>query len=986
MALNIHVQIFSGGNAWLVAHGKHLLHTLYAQGFRSYQKKFEGSAYTMEVWLFHDWGRIRIWGKGEIGFEFFTTGKPVFFDDTVAPPFDLLKNIAVRTTASLQNGTIKFKSAFGNTERSIYGSDSSIFPGREAQMQLASQPLIYLPTYENIGGRRVYSEYVSESYAPMHSHTGIAYRAATWGGLAGAAAISTAYQHSARDYFWDNPFIYGSGLNQQNALYHDDFDWPRGSMKRTVKQEVMVDGNSVEITRTFGIVVDVSHKIHVFPLDQCDPSKFTTWPVDPGTGGIPDAHHKEATYTWPAWVWNGELGGQRVRDYADTQASPEELAVNAMVDYPEYAIEFSPDGKKCCAVVYSRGPKLEYDSAYFDYLHNQSANAPYSSIGYEWLQDVNFEGGGWNHYHATGTVSNLYGYSINGSTLYGHHNPGYKDELYHWATGIVEITIDITLAPGDFSSPDSWNVTATANTIIDPSTHTGGAPIAAGYVWYDTVPKEKGKPGDLIWLECAIWYKESEARKKYDACYVANPQPPADPYDWPRAMRGCEHLRTVYNVHNYETGKHVLSLGGNGDIDYSFFDWDMKSMSFVVWARTQGEVQRFPIDRNVNGFETPVSMKGRQMAWAVIPIVLGIEQQHTTPTTQPAMLTTYIADNAVPSYDVAGYLLGEGWEQIPLSFGINGWDDFNGNRSDERLWLVAHNTNPWVMYSLPPLSNLKLKYAHSFGEDWGSTWPDFYLGMATEIRPGWHLYMEQLTLRTLLNMTSTQSFSVHPSGSFSLFIDCIDYWAGNELPEINYAAVDNEIFMYTPHSVAVYKLADHYVDKTAETLPETVIVDRIYVRYVDSKGVEVGAGVTSYRDCYNRAVIALNQEPNAPEPFDKITIDSITPELTVEKRKMDDYLGSEFPFKLMYSITPKDDGSYTGNLSTWSFLYQEHNGQSSTPLVTQNRLFPLSFRTKQHWLSYDFGNNDAQPYPFPILDKADYVKDFRVDGCWFYGG
>lgn len=391
--------------------------------------------------------------EGVTFFEFQTSGKPVVTQAITVNGLSFTAyKVAVVGTTDVDK-TIMLQGA----RRADNASEISLI-ARPSQVQLADEPVTYL------GTKAPYSTAVYETFAPLHSHTGVLIRAWNYGGIQTRSVANRGPMtaHSTRDYFFDVPFQTNEGTNDVVTAYvRDSADWPRASGIQTVT-------HALYGTRTFAIYIDTFSQVFAFPIDK----------IGPHPGGDPWAQNVNAMYI------QMDVAALPVWAYQPTQFFSTFIATHtideAVLGFPDIDWKVHPDGTKMVAIVWERAA-TNRDATYFD-----------TDYGAVHIDDTAF-----NDFRdiRTGALNRQRG-QYNYSTL---------PQRYTMAPGVIEATIAITLTG---ANPEDFTIDVTVSTIRRPTTSQYCA-MLAGYVWYDikaedsTVenPKYLAKRGDLVSLD-----------------------------------------------------------------------------------------------------------------------------------------------------------------------------------------------------------------------------------------------------------------------------------------------------------------------------------------------------------------------------------------------------------------------------------------------------------------------------------------------------
>ncbi len=444
---------------------------------RFFQQKFYVADATIEVTQAPPFQYVRVvQGGDKMYFEFFTTGKPILMGsvDQGDVDFTTVKAACVGVDVTVTPTSVSLSPGIRKGTHSRYGQEISLVK-RAFQVQLIDEPTsAQLPV--TIKQKLKYPRTVYESFAPMHSHTGVMTRAYNHGGydnslidhvvsgtefigvLPGTKGSTSA--HTTRDIGFDQAWGDGKGANpvREGLINDGTADWPRASGIQTVVDDTFG-------TREFAISIDAFSQVTVFPTSQIVlPLVDTTQDVDP-------TYVQTQSAGMPGWVYS--MSERFIDWYAGN-------STGGITEFPENDWKIAPDGTKACAVVYKRTAVTFDETAWTGTPFGPSQFADYALI-YT----------GHPHRH-------------NGSVA------GSSDQKYEVATGLLEMTIAIALTgPND----EDFTLTVTTNTARDPET-TDYCTLFAGYAGYD-IPNPGGgfyaQAGDLCVWDIERYYRQLDA-------------------------------------------------------------------------------------------------------------------------------------------------------------------------------------------------------------------------------------------------------------------------------------------------------------------------------------------------------------------------------------------------------------------------------------------------------------------------------------------
>lgn len=444
------------------------LRALHKQGVRWFNEVFVGRHHTAHLSIKQDNLHVGLEARDVATFEFFTTGNPIVAS----------KNACIAVTATVQHNTVALSSQIRTGARGAHGQEISLVE-RPFQVQLIDEPVHELPPVSFILNRPKYFYTIYETWAPMHSHTGVHLTSYNHGkfttslvrtnqnpsteSIGGTlAGIHGAYSaHATRDVqvdqWWQEGFkgrpVDGAVLTDETAV--PPADWPRASGLQVVKDDVWG-------TREFAIYIDAYSQVSVFPTSQIV--------------GVPDAaldqnvnpfYVRTVRAALPSWVYQMS---QRFKDWYAAHGTA------GLTDFPENDWKIHPLGTKACAVVYKR-QAVVFDAAFWD------NGTPGGSMTAGDFGDYYQNYTGYGHRHDSNVV-------------------GTSGPRYISAPGLLEMGITIQLTgPGD----EDYSLSTTMTVLRDPEL-TNFCTLFAGYVWHD-MPDGSAKAGDLCVWDIERYYR-----------------------------------------------------------------------------------------------------------------------------------------------------------------------------------------------------------------------------------------------------------------------------------------------------------------------------------------------------------------------------------------------------------------------------------------------------------------------------------------------
>jgi len=554
-----------------------ILRWLRRSGVKWFNRVYENKYYTAHVSLKDgDHLHVSLDPRDASYFEFFTTGKPIVTGTVTqgGVPVPSVKAACVGVDITLKHGQLTVHPRINTGARSFAGEDISRVK-RPFQVALVNEPVVNPPPKTLLLGRTKHWHMLYESYAPMHSHTGVHFRSYNKGPFTfysdgavsvtphagldfagedsititdGVKIIKTDYNvssgipidfgpisaHAARDIRFDVPYQDGTADKPvREALLNDGVvDWPRANGVVTIKNQQYGD-------REFAIYIDAFSQFSVFPTGQIGEINDTIQNV-PGMYVITRAP------TLPAWVY------QMSQRFIDWYAAN---STTGLTDFPEIDWKVSHDGTKACAVVYERSA-VNFQQGFFS---DQDEDGDHPG-----RQESRF-----NTYIGQTGFAARYGDSVSGIV-----DIAGDSQRYISAPGLIEATLTIEITGPE---PEDFTFTVTVAELRRPTT-SEFCPLIAGYVWHD-IPNPAGGfyalQGDLCVLDIERYYR-----------------PPANGTSFPFSAIG--NGADLYSLKNLSNGGVEIANfhGPVGDVSSTvipvyilgLMDFDMATLSFAFTA------------------------------------------------------------------------------------------------------------------------------------------------------------------------------------------------------------------------------------------------------------------------------------------------------------------------------------------------------------------------------------------------------------------
>ena len=428
-----------------------------------FSEKYIIGGYTIEVQKMPQYAAVRIVQSGAAYFEFFTSGK-LPSSGTVTQfgvDFSSYLTATIGTDVTTNGTKLKVSPQVLKGSRFLHSSQASAI-AQEEQVDLVNEPnacvsagLISQPK------NGAYSRLLYESFAPMHSHTGVYTRHySLWPNYDGGQE-----SNMNRDVGYDVPWADSIGKNPIRYAYiFGTSDWPRAS-------GIQVVNDPTYGQREFAIWVDAYSQVFAFPTSSITPLVDFAQNVDPSV-------IRSFSTAFPSWAFHMP---QRFSDWYLANSTL------GLVEFPEIDWKIHPDGTKMCAVVYKRTP-IVYDTAYFTGLPSHSGNPS-------------------GDFAAAETAAGFAGDFENGNL----------PDRYQLATGLLEVTINISLIG---FNPEDFTISCVTTTVRDPESTPVGT-VFAGYVWHNIIdPYGDGKTlaatrGDMCVADIEFSYDASSVNTQY---------------------------------------------------------------------------------------------------------------------------------------------------------------------------------------------------------------------------------------------------------------------------------------------------------------------------------------------------------------------------------------------------------------------------------------------------------------------------------------
>ena len=676
----------------------------YLLGFRTWHHEYAVSIADVRIQLDGRKVHVKITPPETFYFEFFTSGNPVVTDvtDTTIIPFTryaaAVVGVNVHSDGTSDPKIMKGKRATNTIPNSPLG--------RPAQLTLVDEPTNY-PTKDR-------KTLLYESYAPLHSHTGVWLRAFV--NLSGwEDAFSTTYRYgpyrrgeldsfTARDIDFDIPYQYGEGNAAATRAYiRGDADWPRANAIHEVKSEQFGK-------RTFGIYNDAFGQFWFFPLSKIGP------PGDPYSQNVPAEVVKLHKPVLPTWVW------QSAKSAAQWWA---EQGTNAVVDFQEIDWKFRQDGKCACAVVFERRAAT-FDTAYFN-----------AAIGPTPVDITKFEN--YRDYHTGALTKNMITFAV-----------GYSTQRYSVAPGVVEVEFNVILTGwGD----DEFVVQSVVREIRRP-TSTAYFTMLAGYAWHDIKAKD--------------WTKENQHFDARAGDMVVLDQEINSYYDYHANSDFVENFRIDFlSLKNLTQDKELRTFPPTGPWnvppDYAstlrLLDCDLPTLSFVFKLGYR-QVETVVVADVIGGSPPTYPTRKDTEHFGAFVVVLNRVQDRLYPESMPAYAKAALEYRAGLQGREVMLATKQPYLLLRLDT-IQGWgySDYAQARLHSMQAVGAKGGAP-VAQASPVTRSLFQTCAYSFSDSYGAL-------LITDPCLGWRAYGAVFVDAFQSNQHSV--FFVHPTGSWAFY-------------------------------------------------------------------------------------------------------------------------------------------------------------------------------------------------------------------------
>jgi hypothetical protein len=757
----------------------------------------------------------------QFSFEYATYGKPVI----VMGPFNVQglggiyvgNNLTIVTDVRYYKGKITIEPRINGRRRDIpagypvtpyEGSTSLIAAPR--QVQGLTELGTYPHTFKMLG--RVQSPFIlKNSWDPSTSLCG-RFSNCTMGRthVSNAAYTDGADSFNAgRDIADDLPFTVSENAGKDKTAFFPTEDWPRAGGIQMVEDRTYG-------TRRFGISVDATDNLVIFPLDEINSEEG--W----GTQTVDEQYIRRVSLTMPGWV-DRTLGGTAKSNWTGAED------LNKLVfQVPQYAWNFNHLGTKMCAVA-TQSIEYLFDSTYWG--TNARSTSPMTQTKFDWLKNL-----------LGGQSRTPWG----GGGTYG-------TSRYMVGFGLIEATIDIKLTGRD---PEDYTVSVSVASLRTP-TVTQDVTMMAGYVWHDVTCNGKSvRKGDLLTVDIQYYsrkHPQDHNKKQYTNCI---------------------------SVYNMTKGEETFNLCTNTQDNYNapsqLLQVDFPTCSFLFSLRWLDLTENFVHF----SYDAGLAQRGRRgvMHHTILPIILGKVQPLMYPQTMTPAVRLFMEGmvnlNGREFIDT-DHSLTEPWTRLKYNMEI----DYDASPRDTRIddirrWW-ANRTNywsmGWIFYTDPDLNYLadvfeasvryKTESAYIYPDTNASWYTDLYQYLHYEVgqeyeymllcttpKYGWHYF--QYIIMDIMQVREISTFFVHPNGSWGMFDDT-QFYDRNGLPFQMSNATVSQPFVQ-PASAPFY--ADYTTDRI-----EHVIYDRVHFEFKNSKRTLAGKD-TSFTELYNRAVAKIEDE------------------------------------------------------------------------------------------------------------------------------
>jgi hypothetical protein len=672
-----------------------------------FSQKFNIDGHTVEVQQSPPFQYVRIVDNGVTYFEFFTSGNPVELRvaELVEGPTTAYSAATVGVEVSVGAAAIALKPRINKGRRDGAGDGSFTSRiGRPPQANLITEPATGVPTAPARPRGRI-DRVLYESFAPMHSHTGVHLRSYNYGGNTldplhvNRGPMGAEVQ---RDVGYDVPWQDSRGSSRvREAFLHGSTDWPRACGVQTVSDPTFG-------TRTFAISVDAFSQFSVFPTSEIDTS------ITDGTQNVPAVDVKTAKPTLPSWVF------QMPQRFIDWYAANATLG---LTEFPEIDWKFNPTSTKACAVVYER-EAVTFDSAFFA---DQPSGSPLNLATF-------------NNYARFDT-----NFASRQNVPLWQEDAGSTDQRYIAATGLLEISIHITITG---VNPEDFTVAYAVSELRRPTTSTL-CTFLAGYPWYD-IKKPDGTlyaaAGDLCVLDVERYYRPSATPTDFDTL--------VDYYFVGVLKPDSGASTTILSLKNLTRGTEMRTFPNQ-----PLAEFDLPTMSFVfshyTTTTTTRTVNKKPASVEAATFDATYTISHPAAVVYTFNTLREILWPETM--TQPVK-DTITAEVAV---DARTTVAGSDWTFMPLN-------DLRDWHSDADLTEYQNYLSWKIGYRSPsPDPTAPTGPFEAWFCALQTYLPAFSLIYITNPRFGWYSYAD--ALMNVCGKHSYSTFYVHPTGTWAYF-------------------------------------------------------------------------------------------------------------------------------------------------------------------------------------------------------------------------
>lgn len=733
---------------------------------------------------------IKIIPLDQFEFEFMTSGYPVVTQAVAQDGVGFLayRGLCIGVSVSALHGVVTARSRVRLRRRTAVsraGDDISQI-GRGYMVGMLSEPVV-LPDARIAFSRWRYPRNLFESWAPHHGHTGVHWRDTQRaennnpnlvvpqpnpGGL---------LQHSLRDAGIDVPYEDNTSRDVLRAAYiRGVADWPRADGLQKVTDNTYG-------THEFAIYVDAFNVFNIFPTAAIGP----LIPGNPYGQNVDELYVQRKTLTFGGWVYRPTT---KLKDYFSVIPPSITTADQALMDFPEIDWKFNHLGTKAAAVVYER-EDFTNDTTYW-----AAEQGPTPFTGTDFTNLTQTMGVGSRH--------NL-GKSV-----------GYNETRHFVATGILEVTISITI-----TGPNLEDYNATVNVVEKrrPTTATRCA-LAVGYVWHDCFTNNKDAAGNRIKLASAGDFVTLDVER-----WGSGAQFPAS-YGQDEESYALSRRANILSLRNVDTDQEYLSLKSAQVLGVDFNTLSFAFMANILSEKNHGV---YPTKAGYTPANPTTKQDMYRYDFAVMIVHSGLIKDFIFPETmEPQRRDAIIAKYAESgrTYVNAKALETPAWMYVPLqgSTGMDGWSD-TGINNYRRWW--AYNNGYKTLSTGAYDANIEGKIFGLWGQEMGD---DNHMFVCTSPRWGWSCYSSVICSHMMMNAGHT--FYAHPNGTWTFYSDSFIYDNQMIQPSGGLALIVNTIDSYDP------------------TKLEHVIFDKIHFEMRLASGGALGKADHSFVGLYNKAV------------------------------------------------------------------------------------------------------------------------------------